>query len=247
MLIVDTQDAYKDFCFCVPWQQNKLSFFMLCFLKCSITLVFQTEASTYPMKSTLMLTPASAADMAISWHMAYSSRLQLASRLGDKSASGLESLVISFRAHNVKVKALWINISTQQRHWMVSTLQSPYRHTVRVYKPVNKTEADVLQHRQERRRLHVGDPDLVLVLGKFSIEHGVEDGAADSKDILTEPKTDRQTDRKTFERDDGYLQSATFITPWLSYFIFSLPCDPELAVSHLEVRPQSGRQPSSHC
>lgn len=65
------------------------------------------------MKSTLMLTPASAADVAISWHMAYSSHLQLASRLGDKSASGLESLVVLFHAHNVKVKASWINIRTQ--------------------------------------------------------------------------------------------------------------------------------------
>lgn len=77
---------------------------------------------------------------------------------------------------------------------MASTIQSPNGHTIKLGKRVNKTEADILQHCKERRRLHVRDPDLVLVLGQFSVEHGVEDGAADSKDILTEPKTDKQTD-----------------------------------------------------
>lgn len=48
------------------------------------------------------------------------------------------------------------------------------------------TEGDVLQHGQKGRRLHVGDPDLVLTLGQFSVEHGVEHGAADGQDVLTE-------------------------------------------------------------
>lgn len=131
---------------------------------------------------------------------------------------------------------------------------SPNQHAAWVSKQVSESEADVLQHGQERRGLHVGDPDLILVLGQFSVEHGVEDGAADSKDVLTPPKADRQTERQTGRQTvvsyDGSAHTATFITFWLSFFTFPcslLPCVPALAASHLEVRPQSGRQPSSHC
>lgn len=51
----------------------------------------------------------------------------------------------------------------------------------------------LLQHGQERGRLHVGDPDLVLVLGQFPVEHGVEHGAADSQDVLPEQRETRLT------------------------------------------------------
>lgn len=49
-------------------------------------------------------------------------------------------------------------------------------------------EDSVLEHSQEGRRLHVRDPDLVLVLGQLSVKHGVEDGAAHGQDILTEDR-----------------------------------------------------------
>lgn len=49
-------------------------------------------------------------------------------------------------------------------------------------------EDGVLQHSQEGRRLHVRDPDLVLVLGQLSVKHGVEDGAAHGQDVLTEDR-----------------------------------------------------------
>lgn len=52
---------------------------------------------------------------------------------------------------------------------------------------------DVLQHRQEGRRLHVGDADLSLVLGQFSVEHGVEHRAAHRQDVLRNTGVTRTT------------------------------------------------------
>lgn len=87
-----------------------------------------------------------------------------------------------------------MNIRTRHQDRIEWTPLSPNQHAAWVSQQVSESEADILQHGQERRGLHVGDPDLILVLGQFSVEHGVEDGAADSKDVLTRPKAGRQTD-----------------------------------------------------
>lgn len=63
-------------------------------------------------------------------------------------------------------------------------------------------------------------------------------------------KADRRAGRQPSVRDDGSAQPATFITFWWSFFrcfCSLLPCVLALAASRLEVPPQSGRQPSSHC
>lgn len=63
-------------------------------------------------------------------------------------------------------------------------------------------EGDILQHGQERRRLHVRDPDLVLILGQFSVEHGVEHGAADGQDVLTEQRNNMDAMRDEISTDN---------------------------------------------
>lgn len=60
---------------------------------------------------------------------------------------------------------------------------------------VNGSEADALQHGQERRRFHVGDPDLVLILGQFAVKHGMEHRTANSQDVLNEARNNADTMR----------------------------------------------------
>lgn len=68
--------------------------------------------------------------------------------------------------------------------------------------PTVQSHVDSLQHGEERRRLHVRDPDLVLILRQFSIKHGVEHRAADGQDVLTEQRNNTDAVRHKIDTFD---------------------------------------------
>ena len=68
---------------------------------------------------------------------------------------------------------------------------------------------DVLQHGEEGRRLHVRDPDFILILGQFTVEHGVEHRAAYRQDVLSEQRDEIYIRLRTLSCDPGLTSDVT--------------------------------------